>query len=274
MPAAIYPPPPTAQPPMPPQQAPPPVARTRRVVWHRTWGTGCLLLSVGLMLLGLGSLLTLPDKIDDHRAYLAAEPCQGAAATSRELAADEPCLYTFTATVLKTEKAGRGTSGRQYKVTVRTEDDDHRLLGRFDDDPLAEDLQANDTLTVVTYRDEIFEFTRGAVRQQDTGTPVTKPFTHTAMGISLLTAGGWTFFIGLCAVAGARRMARYGRRAVLPRLIPPAAITVLVPVALAVPARGAVGSEPVLAALGAWLAVLVITLIAFRKRLRPQWQDG
>ena len=254
--------------------APQPERRRGKVVWHRVWGTGCLLLSLGLVFLGVGVFLSLPDKLDDQRAYAAAEPCQGEAATSREQAMDEPCLHTFTATVIETRKSGRDSSGRQYKVTVRTAEDDSRLLGRFDDEPLGETLQPNQTLTVVTYRDRAVELTQGTITQQATGTPATKPVANTVLGISMFTMGGWLFYLGLSAVASARGLAWYGPRAVLPRIGGPFAITLLLPMTLAIPTQDIAGSQPFFVILAGWCATLVITLLGFRKRIGPHWDKA
>lgn len=254
--------------------APQPEAPRGKVIWHRLWGVGSLLLSLSLLFVGMGTLLTLPDKLDDQRAYAAAEPCQGEAATSRERAADEPCLYSFTATVIQTKKSGRGSGGRKYRLTVRTAEDESRVLGRFEDEPLTETLQPDQTLTVVTYRDQVIEFTQGTLTQPGTGLPDTKPVVNTLLGTSMLTAAGWLFYLGLSAVASARGLARYGPRAVLPRIWGPFAITFLVPMLLAIPLRDSAGSEPLLVYLAGWFAIAVITLLGFRKRMKPHWDKA
>lgn len=254
--------------------APQPEAPRRKVLWHRVWGVGSLLLSLILLFLGVGSLLTLPDKLDDQRAYAAAGPCQGEAAASRERAADEPCLYSFTATVVETKKAGRGSSGRKYKLTVRTAEDERRVLGRFDHEPLTETLQPDQTLTVLTYRDQVVEFTQGTLTQPGTGLPDTKPVINTLLGTSMLTAAGWFFYLGLSAVASARGMARYGPRAVLPHIWGPFGITFLAPMVFAIPTRDIAGSDPLLVYLAAWFTIVVITLLGFRKRMKPHWDKA
>ncbi|OAH09857.1 hypothetical protein [Streptomyces jeddahensis] len=172
--------------------------RLRRARWNWAWGLLVVPLAAMAGAAGVVVLATVPDSVDEVRAFRFARPCTlpGAATAN--------CLRTYPATVRGTAIENQGRS-QLYLLKL---DGPHPIPAELDMDdevPLLRHLRKGDHVTVTVWRDYAMAVNKDGVTQESTDTPEGLPEIQTAFALDLLTVGGYGGFAGVTAVRHARR---------------------------------------------------------------------
>ncbi|MFD9972829.1 hypothetical protein [Streptomyces sp. NPDC059017] len=232
-------------------------ARRRRPAWwNRAWGLLVVPLAVMAGAAGIVVLVTVPDSVNEVRAFRSARPCT----FPQAVAAD--CLRTYPATVRGTAVENQGRS-QLYLLKL---DGPPPIPAELDMDgevPLLKHLRKGDHVTVTVWRDYAPAVTKDGVTQESTDTPEGWPEFQTAFALDLLTVGGYGGFAGTTAV-------RHARRRSLPDWVALWGRWTMGAVVVSVPA-GIIGYEtgtgPVVVAL-LWLALLPAVWLVVKRRER------
>lgn len=242
---------------------------------HGVQGTVWLLLGVALLAGACAGFVGLRGKLREERAFSAAEPCPARAPRG------EPCLRTFPATVLGTERHS-SRSGATYGVRLRTAEGHSATVTGLGVEPLAGRLARGDAVKVSTWRGEITALARGKVTQRPPGTPASGPQIHTTLGMEGTVLGAWSWWMALCAFRGTAvrgtagtagaggRGGRGGLRGVLRPPALPLVTTALLPLLPALLTRNGDGVLPVAVTLATAAGSEALALRLFRRRLLPR----
>ncbi|MFE3642539.1 hypothetical protein ACFXOM_16245 [Streptomyces sp. NPDC059169] len=236
-----------------------PSAGCRRVVWHRAWGLCSALVGLVLVVLAGAGLATVPDLMDEERAFEAAVPCGSSAVAGAD------CLRPVGATVMRTVIQDV-PKHEEFTLRLGGPPDVPHEIDMGASGPLLTRLQQGDRVTVTMWRDYATAVSRDGVTQESADTPVGEPVFVTALMLALLPCGAYALYAGGVALRRARRHAERGLPAFLLTRGKQACGAAL----CALPALlvGDVAGPWV--AVAGWLAMLPLVLLAVRRLERSR----
>jgi hypothetical protein len=174
------------------------VRRLRHTRRTRAWGLYVTPLAALAGVAGVVALATVPDLVDEVRAFHSARPC------ALPVSPTADCLHSYPATV-------RGTvienEGRNHLYLLKL-DGPHPIPAELDMDdevPLLKHLRKSDHITVTVWRDYVPAVTRDGVTQESVDTPEGLPEFQTVFALDLMAAGGYGGYAGVTAIRHARQ---------------------------------------------------------------------
>ncbi|MEU2183101.1 hypothetical protein [Streptomyces thermolilacinus] len=180
----------------------------RRTAWHRMWGLCAALLGVAMLLLGAAGLATVPDLIEDEKAFGTATAC-----TTLSSPHDD-CLRSFDAAVTRTVIKEQNKSS-EYTLYLDGPARVPRSIDMGDSEPLLKRLRPGDNVTITLWRDYATEVRQGKISQETADTPEGEPVFVCALALVVTCGGAYGLYAGGTALARARRHAVRGLPATL-----------------------------------------------------------